>query len=122
MEFVEVAQNGDLADGEMRSVEVNGKRVLLAVVEGETYAIGAVCTHERAHLDEGALEGHEVYCPRHFSCFDVRTGEALEPPADRPTPVYAVKIDDGKVLVSSEPVEPGHQPGEPEAETPAAAE
>ena len=95
MEFVEVAQADDLADGDMRAVQVNGKRVLLASVEGETYAIGAVCTHERANLDEGALDGHEIYCPRHFSCFDIRTGEALEPPADRPTPVYAVKISDG---------------------------
>src|SRR5215211_61144 len=122
MEFVEVAQTADLADGEMHAVEVNGKRVLLAVVEGQPYAIGAICTHERAHLDEGALEGHEVYCPRHFSCFDVRTGEALEPPADRPTPVYEVKIDDGKVLVSSEPVKPGHEPGATDGEAPAPAE
>jgi nitrite reductase/ring-hydroxylating ferredoxin subunit len=107
MEFVEVAVVDDLADGQMRAVEVHGKRVLLAVVEGQHYAIGAVCTHERAHLDEGSLDGHEVYCPRHFSCFDVRTGEALEPPADRPTPVYAVKVSDGKVLVSSTPVASG---------------
>ena len=107
MEFVEVASTEDLADGAMRAVDVGGKRVLLALVEGQTYAIGAVCTHERAFLDEGALEGHEVYCPRHFSCFDVRTGEALEPPADRPTPTYAVKVTDGKVLVSAEPVEAG---------------
>jgi nitrite reductase/ring-hydroxylating ferredoxin subunit/uncharacterized membrane protein len=121
-EFVEVASEGDLTEGAMQAVQVDGRRVLLALVEGRPYAIGAICTHERANLDEGALMGHEVYCPLHFSCFDVRTGEALAPPADRSTTVYAVKVEDGKVLVSSEPVEPEmleaaadepEQPGEP---------
>jgi nitrite reductase/ring-hydroxylating ferredoxin subunit len=106
MEFIEVASADDLAEGQMRVADVHGKRILLALVEGRIYAIGAVCTHERAHLDEGTLDGYELYCPRHFSCFDVRTGEALEPPADRPEPVYAVKVEGGKVLVSGSPVDP----------------
>lgn len=106
MEFIEVASADDLTEGQMRVANVHDKRILLALVEGRIYAIGAVCTHERAHLDEGTLVGHELYCPRHFSCFDVRTGEALEAPADRPEPVYAVKVEGGKVLVSSSPVDP----------------
>jgi nitrite reductase/ring-hydroxylating ferredoxin subunit len=106
LRFVEVADRADLAEGQMRAVEVNGRRVLLAVVEGVPYALGAVCTHERANLDQGTLVGHEVYCPLHFSCFDLRTGEALAPPAEQPTPVYAVKVKDGKVYVSADPVDP----------------
>jgi nitrite reductase/ring-hydroxylating ferredoxin subunit len=106
LQFVEVGSEGDLEEGAMRAVQVEGKRVLLTMVEGKPYAIGAICTHERANLDEGTLMGHEVYCPLHFSCFDVRTGEALAPPADRSTSVYAVKLEDGKVLVSAAPVDP----------------
>jgi nitrite reductase/ring-hydroxylating ferredoxin subunit/uncharacterized membrane protein len=87
-------------------VRVEGRRVLLALVEGVPYAMAAVCTHERANLDEGTLMGHEVYCPLHFSCFDVRSGEALAPPADQAAQVYAVKVEDGKVLVSTTPVHP----------------
>jgi nitrite reductase/ring-hydroxylating ferredoxin subunit len=106
LQFVEVGSEGDLEEGAMKAVQVEGKRVLLTMVEGKAYAIGAICTHERANLDEGTLMGHEVYCPLHFSCFDVRTGEALAPPADRSTSVYAVKVEDGKVLVSAAPVDP----------------
>jgi nitrite reductase/ring-hydroxylating ferredoxin subunit len=105
-EFVEVGTVDQLAEGQLRAVEVNGKRVVLAMVEGVPYALGAICTHERAHLDEGSLMGYELYCPLHFSCFDVRTGEALAPPADRATTVHAVKVQDGKVLVSGAPVDP----------------
>lgn len=106
VEFVSVGSAEDLVEGQMRAVEVNGKRVLLATIEGVSYALGAICTHERANLDEGALVGYEVYCPLHFSCFDVRTGEALAPPADRATPVYAVKVEAGNVYVSASPVDP----------------
>ena len=106
LQFVEVAAASDLAEGAMHAVEVDGERVLLALIEGRPYAMGAICTHERANLDEGSLVGHEVYCPLHFSCFDVRTGEALAPPADRATNVYAVRIEDGRVLVSTGPVAP----------------
>jgi nitrite reductase/ring-hydroxylating ferredoxin subunit/uncharacterized membrane protein len=106
LEFVAAGSESDLAEGQMHAAEVSGKRVLLTMVEGVPYALGAVCTHERANLDEGTLMGHEIYCPLHFSCFDVRTGEALEPPAERATTVYAVKIEDGTVFVSSAPVDP----------------
>lgn len=105
MEFLEVAAVDDLAEGEMIPVEVAGKRVLLAQIEGSAYAMGAICTHERTHLDQGTLVGHEVTCPLHFSCFDVRTGEPTAPPAEKPADVYQVKVEDGKVLVSSQPVE-----------------
>jgi nitrite reductase/ring-hydroxylating ferredoxin subunit/uncharacterized membrane protein len=109
-EFIAVGSSADLVEGEMRAVQVNGKRVLLALVEGVPYALGATCTHERANLDEGALMGYQVYCPLHFSCFDLRTGEALAPPADRATPVYAVKIEGDTVYVSASPGDPEQAP------------
>ena len=105
MDFVEVASAEDLSEGGMIRVEVGGSRVLVAVVEGEPYAMGAVCTHEHAFLDEGTVIDHEVACPLHFSCFDLRTGAVTGPPAEDAEPVYEVRVEDGKVLVSSEPVE-----------------
>ncbi|MQA63034.1 MAG: Rieske 2Fe-2S domain-containing protein [Actinophytocola sp.] len=98
--FVEVAAVGDLADGQMVGVKVDGERVLLANLGGEFYAIGGICTHERANLDEGALHEGVVYCPLHYSAFDVRSGEVLGPPADKPARAYSVEVENGKVLVS----------------------
>ena len=101
--FVPVAAEEDLKDGEMRAVEVAGRRVLLARLDGRYHAVGGVCTHEHACLDEGALVGSVVFCPLHFSSFDVRSGEVLGPPADRPLPAFQVRIENGQVLVGSEP-------------------
>jgi nitrite reductase/ring-hydroxylating ferredoxin subunit len=103
-EFVEVEGAGDLVDGQMLAVVLKGQRILVARVDGSYHAIGAICTHERANLDEGSLLGNVVYCPLHYSAFDVRTGAVMGPPADKPIAAYRVRVDGGKVLVSAEAV------------------
>lgn len=104
-EFAEVCREEDLPDGEKLAFEIDGQRVLVARVGEGVYAIGAVCTHERAFLDEGMITEGVVYCPLHYSAFDIRDGSVLAPPAERPTPTYAVKVSDGVVHVSIAPVE-----------------
>jgi nitrite reductase/ring-hydroxylating ferredoxin subunit len=113
IEFAEVCAEDELEDGGKLAFEINGERVLLARVDGTYYAISALCTHERAFLDEGAIVENMVYCPLHYSAFDLRTGCVLAPPADKPTPTFAVRVEAGKVLVSVVPVaieepEPDH--------------
>ena len=103
MEVVEVGTVNDLADGQMVGFEVDEKRILLAKVEGEFFAIGGTCTHERSNLDQGALLGHVVYCPLHYSAFDVRSGAVLGPPAECPVPKHEVRVEDGRVLVCTQP-------------------
>src|SRR5690606_26470734 len=46
---------GEMAEGERRRVEVNGQPVLLYRFEGNTYAIGAVCSHLGGPLEEGEM-------------------------------------------------------------------
>lgn len=114
VEFVEVCAEDDLKDGDKVGFDIDGRRVLLARVDGTFYAIGAVCTHERAFLDEGALVENVVYCPLHYSAFDLRTGCVLGPPADKGTPTYGVQVSDGMVLVSVVPVEAAAPEAEPD--------
>ncbi|HZI39186.1 MAG TPA: hypothetical protein VFF24_12850, partial [Acidimicrobiia bacterium] len=54
-------------------------------------------------LDQGALLGHVVYCPLHYSAFDVRSGAVLGPPAECPVPKHEVRVEDGRVLVCTQP-------------------
>lgn len=114
VEYVEVCAEDDLNDGDKVAFEIDGQRVMLARVDGTFYAIGAVCTHERAFLDEGALVENAVYCPLHYSSFDLRTGCVLGPPADKATPTYGVQVSDGLVLVSVAPVEVSPAQDEPD--------
>lgn len=58
--FIEVAELDGFAPGTMRCVQVRGRRVLLANVDGTIYAADELCSHEDASLCTGALQGHYV--------------------------------------------------------------
>ena len=101
--FVPVWSAAALAEGQMVGVDVAGERVLLARSRGRLFAVGGLCTHQIARLEEGTLEGGSVICPRHGAAFDLASGEALGPPADMPLPVYEVRAQAGRIWVSSFP-------------------
>lgn len=83
-----------LADGEMKRLELEGKPVVVARVDGRYYAFGGNCPHWGAPLDEGLLNGHALMCPWHHACFDVRTAVRLEPPAFNDLARFPVRVDD----------------------------
>ena len=95
-----VARLADLTPGSLRRVEPGGVPVcLVRVADGEVYAIGDECSHEDIELSDGDLDGCEVECPAHGSCFDVRTGEPDSLPATRPVPTYPVHVEEGEVFI-----------------------
>lgn len=101
--FEPVADEDDLQEGDVLGVEVAGEPVVLVRLEGAVYALGSVCTHQQGDLGDGWLEGEMIRCPLHNSGFNVKTGEAVKPPARLPEPVYDVKIEDGRIWVSTRP-------------------
>ena len=90
-----------LAEGEMRSVTAAGEHVLIARVKDEFFAISDICSHFHAHLSRGELlpETCQVQCPLHDSCFDLRTGEPSDLPAEDSVQTYGVKIVDGMIHI-----------------------
>lgn len=100
-EFVKVARAEDIAPGERLWVEFEEETVIVFNVDGRFYCIADVCTHDGGPLEDGALEGYEVECPRHGARFDVRTGAALTLPAVVPVPSYEVKVENGDIYVES---------------------
>ncbi len=99
--FVKVARVEEIAPGQKKTVEVDGVEVVIANVDGEFYAVEDVCTHDGGPLGDGELEGCQLICPRHGARFDVRTGKALTLPAFEPVATYAVKVQDGDILVEA---------------------
>lgn len=91
-EFVKVARTEDVAPGQGKMVEVNGKKIAVFNVEGAYYAIDDTCTHHGGPLSEGELAGKEVTCPWHGAIFDVTTGEVLGPPAPKGVSRYNVRV------------------------------
>ena len=105
--FVPVARVADVAHGEVRVVEVDGRSIALGRTEdGRFGAIDNVCTHDGGTLGEGELEGDCVECPRHGGGFDIFTGQVCALPPVIPVTAYPVRLNDGQVEVdlSSEPI------------------
>lgn len=109
--YQKVATKKDLKEGGMLKVDAFGKSVLLSMVNGEVYAIDAVCSHEGGPLEDGILDGFEVECPWHGSRFEIRTGEVRNPPADTPQLAYEVKIDGDGIMIKEKPLSEEQQPG-----------
>ncbi len=99
-EFHRIAAADEVAPGEIKQFEAEGRPVALCNVGGELYAFEDICTHQFAHLSEGGLEDSQVKCPLHGAKFDVATGKALSLPAVKPVPTHEVKVEDGEVYVA----------------------
>ena len=99
-EFVRVAEAQEVGPGEMKLIEVEGQRIVIANVAGAFYAFGDVCTHANGPLSEGVLEEDRVECPWHGSVFDVKSGRPVSGPARNPVPTYRLKVEGGGVLVA----------------------
>lgn len=89
-----------LKNGSMTRLEVEGTGIVLARVDDQYYAVGGTCTHYGGPLNEGVLKGHQVMCPWHHACFDIRNGLRLEPPALNNLPHYPVRVANGEVIVT----------------------
>lgn len=98
-EFIEAGKAGELAPGAMKRVDIRGRRILLANVEGRICAADDTCTHEDASLSTGVLKDGLVKCPLHGSRFNVCTGKALEEPAEEDLRTYPVRLEGERILI-----------------------
>lgn len=85
--YIPVARIGELSPGAMKEVDLGGREVLLANVDGSYFAFSRQCPHEAADLKTGALEGTKVRCNNHNYCFDLQTGECVLPRGGPPLTV-----------------------------------
>ena len=95
----------DIAPDTAQRFVVDGTAVAVVRIGDDFYAIGDRCSHADVSLSEGEVDpdGCTLECWKHGSQFDLRTGEPLSLPATRPTPVYATRVVDGRVLLAVEP-------------------
>ncbi len=89
-----------LAPGELVPVEVDGSAYVLCHTLDGTFAfMDGLCTHGRALLSDGFLDDCIIECPKHNGRFDVKTGEAVRLPAQKPLRTYPVTERDGRLVV-----------------------
>ena len=70
------------------------KEYALFKLEDGVYCLDNVCSHEYSELSEGMVLDGDVYCPKHGSRFDIRTGAVKDLPATRPVRSFPVTVDE----------------------------
>ena len=88
-----------LVPGKPVRIEKNGEPLCVTRIGDEVFAIGDTCTHADASLAEGEISVFKIECWLHGAEFDLRTGEALTPPAVAPVKSYSVTVDGDSVTV-----------------------
>ena len=77
----------------------NDKTFCVYKLEDGFYATDGICTHEDVHLEDGLVMDNEVECPMHQGVFDIKTGEAVSPPACDDLKTYPVKVEDNNIYI-----------------------
>jgi nitrite reductase/ring-hydroxylating ferredoxin subunit/uncharacterized membrane protein len=98
-EWTQVYEDGALPEGELRSAELGGRKLVLARVRGEVHALADTCAHRGGALSDGELVGDCVECPLHGSRFRLDDGGVERGPSAYPQPVYEVRVADGRISV-----------------------
>ncbi len=98
--YVKVIHTSDLENGEKKTVFAGGKRLMIANVGGEFFAIDDTCTHKGCSLGtEGKLAGTIVTCGCHGGQFNVVTGKVIAAPPMKDETPYTVKTEGDDVMV-----------------------
>lgn len=98
-DFVPVAKLSELPPQGKKTVEVDGRFIVLFRIDGQVSCIDDVCTHDGGTLGDGELENFSIACPRHGAKFDVRNGQALTMPATEATVAHDVKVEGDQIFV-----------------------
>lgn len=98
--YVKAIKKSELASGAKKTVFVAGKRLMIAHVDEEFFAIDDACTHAGCSLGmEGTLKGSVVTCGCHGGQFNVTTGKVVALPPTTDETSYPVKVEGDDVLV-----------------------
>ena len=97
--LVTVCSTSEVAENSVKSFEVGNNVIAIFNIGGTFYATDNECTHAAASLADGMLEDDVIECALHFGAFNVKTGEAVQPPCFTPLRTYKVVVENGEVRV-----------------------
>jgi len=99
-EWIEIADVEEFKHTDRKLVDLGGTHQIgLFKLPDGFYAVSAWCSHQKASIVHGDIEGYEIECPLHSARFDLRNGQNKCLPAVRPIASYEVKVENNKVLL-----------------------
>ena len=98
-DWIKACSVNNVESGQLYKFNHGDKKILLANLNGKIFATDLICTHAEADLSTGMLSEEGIRCPLHLSVFNLESGEAQSPPAEKPLQTYNVKIDQNEIYV-----------------------
>lgn len=100
--WIDISSFLNLKKGEMADFDYDDKKIMIININGNFYASDRICTHAYVDLTTGVLNESDklVTCPLHLSSFDLKSGNALNLPAEDPLKVYKIKKERNKLFIS----------------------
>ena len=80
MKIIDVAKTDEIPVGKTKHVEVNGKEIMIANVDGKYFALSDRCGHSSGLLSMGSIDENLITCPLHGAQFDLTTGKKIKEP------------------------------------------
>ncbi|HHJ21046.1 MAG TPA: non-heme iron oxygenase ferredoxin subunit [Gammaproteobacteria bacterium] len=100
--YIHAANRSDILPGKMLRIKAGSKAILVTNIDGAFFAVDDMCTHEDASLYLGCIKGDLVQCSLHGGTFNVKTGAAVDEPAEIPLQTYPVKYEGEAIYVGIE--------------------
>ncbi len=97
--WVKVCSISEISEEDVFGFEVEAQRLAVYNIGGKFFATEALCTHEKADLVKGYLDGGIIECPKHNARFEVATGKCLKRPAKHDLKTFPVKVEGGVLYV-----------------------
>ena len=99
--WIDACATGDVEEEDLIRFDHKGRTFAIYRSPDDTYFCSdGLCTHENVHLEDGLVMDYIIECPKHNGQFDYRTGEAMRAPACDRLNTYAVKVENGRVLIA----------------------
>jgi len=93
----------DFEQGQPNAVRLGDRAVVIVREADNWYAFADSCPHAGMPLAGGDLRGCVLTCPFHGYTYNIKTGANIDfPDMEPPVPIYAVRVDDDKVMVDME--------------------
>jgi nitrite reductase/ring-hydroxylating ferredoxin subunit len=74
MSAIPLVRIGEMVDGEIRPIEVDGRHLLLVNSEKGPSLIDRICPHAGGDLAKGKVVSSRIRCPTHSYLFNLETG------------------------------------------------
>ncbi|HHZ83231.1 MAG TPA: Rieske (2Fe-2S) protein [Nitrospirales bacterium] len=93
---VVLADADDIQEGGRKEVVVENRKIAIFNVDGQCYAVNAICPHRGGPLIRGTLDGYRLRCPIHGWAFDIRTGDSNGRPHD--LEIFPLRCENGRLV------------------------